>query len=179
MAVKYASVILMLVAIGLGGCKDRNAERDDQADSKDDSPSNVLAEEVKRALEGATRDNPPPRPGGGPGFFDGGSSGQRQYEPDEPEVDPVPDPVAAPPTPDPEPAKRPAPKLVAPGAKAQRAIRLAKLYITNASSASDPAKRKLLNEKAAAILKEVIEEHPQTPSATEAKKLLAEIESAQ
>lgn len=173
---KYAAVIALLLAIASSGCSEP-----EQAESPEESASEIAAAaEAQRLADQAAANQDEPKHVRAPGFFGGGSShGRRKVDPDDLEDDN--DPIVAPsePAEPSEPVKRPPPKLVAPGAEAERQIRLARLYIANASDASSDAQRELLNGKAATILKKIISKHPKTPSATEAKKLLAEIETTQ
>jgi len=76
------------------------------------------------------------------------------------------------------PPKRPPAKPLTPDQQAKKQLKLAKLYIAGAGATPTLDKRKsLLRDKAAPILKEIIAEHPQSPAATEARKLLTKIKA--
>jgi hypothetical protein len=169
---KYAAVITLLAAIGAAGCGGPDDETNEQADkteSKKELSPEAIAAEARRIMETA-RTGKEPKPVGKPAFFGGASSGTRE---DKDVIE-----TTQPATPV-EPVKPPPPRLVKPGAQAERLLRLAKLYIANAASAPSPIQRKFLSDKAVGILKEIISKHPQNPAATEANKLLAEIETTQ
>jgi hypothetical protein len=168
---RLTAVITLLIAMGAAGCSDTQSEQTDRTDQDDapkkQSPEDIAAE-TKRILaaEAPKEESAPAR---SPGFFSGSSTrGRRQ--------DTQPTVTTPPPTPD-EPAKRPTPNLVKPNAQAERQFRLAKLYTANAASVPSTVRRKFLRDKAATILKEIISKYPQAPIATQAKKLLAEIET--
>ena len=174
---RYAAVITVLMALGAMGCSD---DQSDQTEAPKDTSAETAAAEAKRILEAVAK-NEAPKSVKPPGFFGAGSSrGRRKDDPDDQDTDPL-DSLAGPPKPatQPEPTKRPPPKPVTPEERAEKQVKLAKLYIANAAAAPSSAGRKFLNGKAATILKEVISKHPQAPAATEARKLLAEIEAAQ
>ena len=161
------------MAMGLAGCGDSESE---ETESPKKTSAEAVAAEAKRILEAVAK-NEDPKSVKPPGFFDGGSSRGRRK--DDPDTDPL-DSVAEPPDPTtfPKPVKRPPPKPVTPDERAEKQVKLAKLYIANAAAAPNSAGRKFLSDKAAAILKEVISKHPQAPATTEARGLLKEIEAA-
>jgi len=165
------------MAMGLAGCGDSES---DPTEPPKKTSAEAVAAEAKRILEAVAK-NEAPKSVKPPGFFDGGSArGRRKDDPDDPDTDPL-DSVATQPgsaVPH-ESTKRPPPKPVTPDERAEKQVKLAKLYIANAAAAPNPAGRKFLSDKAAAILKEVISKHPQAPATTEARGLLKEIEAAQ
>lgn len=175
---RYTAVItVILMAMGPAGCSDSEPE---QTETKKESSAEAVAAEAKRILEAAAA-NESPKSVKPPGFFGGGTSrGVRKDDPDEQSTDPL-DSLAGPSEPaatQPKPTKRPPPKPVTPDERAEKQVKLAKLYIANAATAPTPAGRKFLSKKAAKILEEVISKHPQAPAATEAARLLKGIETA-
>jgi hypothetical protein len=168
---RLTAVITLLIAMGTAGCNDAPSEQTDRTD-QDDTPKKLSPEDIaaqaKRILaaKAPKEESVPVR---SPGFFNGNST-QGRRQPTQPTV------TTPSPTPD-EPVKRPTPNLVKPNAQAERQFRLAKLYTANAASAPSTVRRKFLHDKAATILKEIISKYPQAPIATQAKKLLTEIET--
>lgn len=172
---KYATVIAVLMALGAAGC---GQSEPDQTETKEETSAEAIAAEAKRILE-AVAANEAPKSVRPPGFFGGGSSrGRRKDDPGDQDIDPDPLVILLDPATQPKPVKRPAPKPVTPDERAEKQVKLAKLYIANAAATPGDARRKFLHDKAATILKEVISTRPQGPAATEAAKLLKEIEAA-
>jgi len=175
---KYALAAAILTAMIAAGCGGSGSGR---ADEPDESSNKAPTGQAKRAAEDIVVGEPNNDSVRAPGFFARRSSGTRKNlskgfddlddpaDPGVPAVKPV-EPV--------EPVKAREPRLVKPDAEVERRIRLAKLYIDNASSATSAVRSKFLHDKAAAILKEVIEKHPQDPASPEARKLLAEVEGS-
>jgi hypothetical protein len=172
---KYAAIIAILMAIGAAGC---GKSESDQAEANEKTDKSV-AGQVNKAVEDITSYDATDRSARAPGFFNRRSSGTRadlKEDPGDFDTDDVP---AVQPAATPEPVKRPEPKLVKPNAEAERKLRLAKLYIDNAASATSAIRSKFLHDKAVTILKEIISKHAQDPAAPQAKKLLAQIETAE
>ncbi|MDP6547109.1 MAG: hypothetical protein QGH60_24295 [Phycisphaerae bacterium] len=173
---KYASVMIVLIAMGAAGCGDSEP---DQTEPEKNASGETAAEETKRILEAIAK-NRPPKSVKPPGFFGGGSSsGRRKDDPEDQDTDP--DLLVVPPESATQPArvKRPPPKPVTPDQRAAKQVKLAELYLANAAAAPTPAGREFLTDKAATILKEIIAKHPKAPATTEATRLLKEIEAAQ
>jgi|GEM_PF-2350783 len=173
---RYAVVITVLTALLAAGCGDREP---DQSEASKDSSAQAVAAEARRILEAAAQKEAPKsvRP---PGFFGGGSArGRRKDDPDDWETKPDPLVMPSEPTTKPKPVKRPPPKPVTPDERAEKQVKLAKLYLANAAAAPNSIGRKFLKDKAATILREVISKYPQAPATTEAARLLKEIENAQ
>ena len=172
---KCAAITIVLMAIGLTGCGDNEPE---QTEATEETSAQAAAE-AKRIMQAAPKTESP-RSVGAPGFFGGGATrGRRIDDPDDTD-DTDDDLLTMSSEPEkPKPVKRPPPKSVSPDEQAAKNVKLAKLYIANASTAATADKRKFLRDKAATILKEIISTRPQAPAATEAKILLKEIENAQ
>ena len=169
---KFTAVITLLIAMGATGCSDTQSDQADRTD-QDGSASKLspedIAAEAKRILAAEAPEENAAAPASSPGFFSGSPTRPRHQD-TQPSV------TTPPQTPE-EPVKRPAPNLVKPDAQAERQFRLAKLYIDNGTDATSTARRKFLHDKAATILKDIISKYPQAPIATQAKKLLTEIET--
>jgi hypothetical protein len=162
----------MLIAMGSPGCGKSDPE---QTRTPEKPPTRKLTAEEKSAMEAIAANggsNKSVRP---PGFFGGGSSHGRRPDASEDtgdqgkrENDPALGGGAV---------KKPSPNLVKPNAEAERKLRLARLYIANAASATSTVRREFLQDKAISLLKEVISKHPQDPAADTCGKLLAEIQA--
>ena len=169
---KYAATIALLMAMGAAGCSDSEPE---QTEAPEKISAEDAAAEAKRILKARPK-NEESESVRQPGFF-GGDSTRVRRKGDFEDLDS--DQTPAPPetTTASEPVKRPPPKTLTPDERAEKQVKLAELYIANAAAATSAARRKFLNDKAAAILKEVLATHPQAPITTQARKLLAGIEA--
>ena len=174
---KYTVVITLLATMFVLGCGSKKEEptKPRKQEATKLSPEELAAEAKRILAKQAPIDDRPTRVSS-PGFFGGKSSGTRaeqdidtqKNQPIKP-IEPI-KPV--------EVIKRPEIKPVTPDQRVVKQIKLARLYIANASSGSESTRRTLYGQ-AAAILKKVIAKYPQAVNIDQARKLLAEIETTQ
>ncbi|MBT3200291.1 MAG: hypothetical protein HN350_10265 [Phycisphaerales bacterium] len=176
---KYAVIITLWAVMLVCGCGSKTEDPPREADASTSLPEKSPNETDPITDHTEPDDDDPPARVRAPGFFGGSSSGTRaeqdSYTQKKQPIKPI-EPIE--PIKPVEPIKRPEIKPVTPDQRVSKQIKLARLYIANASSGSESTRR-TLNSQAVAILKKVIAEHPQAENIDEARKLLGEIETTQ
>ena len=172
---KYTALMMVLLALGAGGCRDEPPAAEPQKPKPADSapaPAGQASEPIPRA------DYVPREPVRPPGFFGvgvGSPHGRRKPDGDaKPAAPRLAKPIEKP---KPEPVKRPPRAPLTPDKQAENKLKLAKLYIANANATRATEKRRELRAKAAGILKEILSKYGKSPAAKEARELLGPLEA--
>ena len=171
---RYTAVMMVLLALGAGGCRDKPSAEPQKPKPADSAPA-----PAGQAFEPTPRaDYVPREPVRPPGFFGvGGGSSHGRRKPDT-DIKPG----AAPPTkpiakPKPKPVKRPPRAPLTRDKQAENKLKLAKLYLANAAAARAADKRRDLRAKAASILKDILSKYGKSPAAKDARELLGTLEA--
>ena len=176
---RYTALMMVLLALGAAGCRDKQSP---PAESQKPEPADSTAAPAGQASEPTPRDDYVPlEPARPPGFFGiGGGSSYGRRKPDKGDRDAKPDAARlAKPIEKlkPKPVKRPPRAPLTPDKQAQNKLKLARLYLANASATRAADKRRDLRAKAAAILKGILSKYGKSPAAKDARELLGTLEA--